>query len=506
MWPLQALATKHPDYTANLSKWKLCREADELSGGFAPVLTTYQPGQVPVGGDSYLIPHEREAAEDYSRRCAAARAPRFVPLGISSMVGSLTAGEVIRSNYPPKLTAWLDSCTPDITSFRTYLATRVLPLLERYGTLYLYAHTPAVEARSEQDLIDASIPAVVIDVLSPENVTAWQYDDLGDLIWVKWEEAINYLPSPDSTMAKSTTRHHYANRWGYWSVDEIALESDDQSSTVIESGYWQTNSGLGYVPVIKWVINPHATYAAALTSQEYFRVESDMRHLESSTSFSQLWVPSDQSLESVKQVVRGPNVVGKFSPESRLAPMMLTPDSGPFDHFAARLVALESDALACYGLQSGKASSGVALAHLEQIGGAQLRAHAQACESGEFATLSVVADLLGETLERDMRAKWPQEFGTLTSTLQLTDAQRLMDMKPGDAIEAAVIEKCLTIVLPGLTQAKKDMLVASLSTRVDMDNYAPRPVAGQEVTAPEPPMAAGGAGSVLDPDVMRTVE
>jgi hypothetical protein len=429
-----------------------------------------------------------------------------VPLGISSLVGALTAGEVIRSNYPTKLTEWLQAVTTDTTAWSTYVETKVLPLLERWGTLYLWAHRPAVDAKTEKELIDASIPPVVIDVLSPENVDAWQHDDLGDLVWIKWVEVITYIPSPDTVTVKTCNRYHYANRVGYWVVDDVALESDDTAAAVRESGYWSAAGSLGYVPVTKWTISPHPTYPAALTSVEYFRVESDLRHLESDTAFSQLWVPSNQSLESVKQVTKGPNVIGKFDPEARLAPLMLTPDSGPFNHFMAKLALLESNALACYGLQSNdKATSGVGLAHLQQVASAQLRAHASACEAGEFAILSIVADLLGETLERDMRAKWPQEFGTLTSTLILEDSQRIIDMGPGDEITNAVIEKCLSVVLPGLPQDKKDKLVASLAHRVtEPEPYSATPPADTDV-APEPPMAAGGAGSVLDPEVMRGV-
>lgn len=509
-WPIGALYCKHPTWNDEIDKWRLCREAHEISGGFAPSLTKYTAPQSEaiVDDGSYLVPNIKESTTDFALRVSSAKAPRFVQVGIASVVGKLTGTEVVRSNYPQKLLDWMNAVDSSAHSWDTWLSTILLPLLERYGVIYTFIRRPEAMVLTEAQRMELGVPEVTVEVISPEVLENWEEDQFGDFEWVRYVEEIKQAHGPDGSEAKRTLRHWYLTRIGWWAVEEIDEREGTQSKKtgqVVKSGMWPDK--LGYVPVTKWTLPAWPTYQAALACMEHYRVSSDMRHLEQSTAFSMTWLPVEGRVNNPREMIKGPDVVATFPAESRHTPIMLSPDPGPFTHFMERLPQIEADALACYGLatQASTNGSGVSLAYIEGVSDALYRAHSIACEADEHTVLGVVADMLRVEWSEDQRGQWPREFGTLASTKQLEDLQRLIDMAPPPDVIAKVIAKAVTIVLPGLSPDERTELEDAIVADAEESAKAATEtndlmMAGKVPAAPA--AAGGGKPATLNPKEM----
>ena len=496
-WNKEWLKTKHPDYNKNIDKWRFCRESHELSGGYEPFLNINdgEPDLSAVVG-SYLMPHEKELTKDgevqtsFWRRVANSTPPRFIQTGISTIVGALQTHEVLRS-YPIRIADWSMSVDLDGSPLDTFF-TRVITLFERYGKLFIFPRRNEVVANSVEELKQSGLPEVILEILSPEVVEAWEKDEWDQYLWIRYAETRESISGPTGSV-KKIKRHWYFTRVGWWAVDEVET---NQEPVVVSSGVWGI---INYVPIIEICTDNNLTYSASLAMKDYFNVSSELQKIEKDTAFSMTWVPVDNTLTKPEKQIKGPDIVGTFPASSSHTPMVLGPDPTPFTHLMNKLNFLKQEILGCYGLQAVEdSSSGVALAFQEGVANKLYRSHSMLLEEAEYDLIKVVGDLLGSPVDINMRSSWPRDFSTLESTKILNDVKNLLSLNPGPVVRRLAVEKAVSVLLPGLTPKDKQDVLKSIPDGSEPD---------VEVMPVEAPAAAGGSDAeVLDPKIGSVVD
>jgi hypothetical protein len=120
--PQNTINLEHPEYIARKYLWEFFRHSDELTGGYKPSVETFTAvTAVPSFDETYLIPHIRETDQDFKRRVAAAKPPRFVREGIESITGVLTEQPPNRDAYPEPLKEWSSRVNADGDSLQQWI-------------------------------------------------------------------------------------------------------------------------------------------------------------------------------------------------------------------------------------------------------------------------------------------------------------------------------------------------------------------------------------------------
>ena len=466
--PPEAIKLEHKDYKSRKGAWKFFRESDELTGGYAASVQTYTgPDTAPTFKETYLIPHIKEAdLEQFARRVAAARPPRFVKEGIESITGILTGQEPNRDNYPPKLLEWTSGVTIEGATLQQWIASEMWPLVERYGLCYSYARRPSVAApnlKEQEDAIkDAGLPEVLLHIITPENMPWWSVDDVGQFEIVRYtEERISPTLVDGYAIKDDTfTRHWWVTREGWWYCDENKIVASTPQTLKVEAvGTWETSGKpLKHFPIVKWGFDDGVgpTETAAYAQLMYYRKDSELCTIEEASAFAMTWVPTTAGSDDPEETVRGPHQIGGWDPEGTggASPMILETTGVSLTHFAdKRLPQLEADAGAPYGINDsvGSNDSGVALAHIEAKAKTIYTKHSQAGSQSEFAGLQPVAELLGEELTDKQRAEWSTNFGTLSDASMSEILTAFAALEPGDEFMSEILSAFSTMLPSSLT-------------------------------------------------------
>jgi len=113
--------------------------------------------------------------------------------------------------------------------------------------------------------------------------------------------------------------------------------------------------------------------------------------------------------------------------------------------------------------------------------------------------MELVATLLGTEMDAGVRAEWPTEFGALSSTKQVEDLLRVQDITSNPEVKIELACKAVDIVLPDLTDDRRNEIRASIeeSVHADAEAQADMQRMAEEGMAPAAPPAAGGGASTL---------
>jgi hypothetical protein len=522
--PIDLLQVRHPDWSKWIDRWKFFRDSHELTGPYGAVLTEYYgPSDAFNTIPSYLIPHEKESTREYQRRVREARCPRFVQQGISHLIGVLSQRSARRDKYPAAVRDWLNWVDTKGATWDLFVQNHVLPMMLRYGVCYVFPHRPALDVETEAQREASGLPRVVLDVISPEALVMWETDDYDRLTWARYYEEISLPAGPMGERSdRATVRRYWTiDAEGWWAVDYVAEDAEILEVgtkqvahlRVCEAGRWDgqqvPEAGADIAPAGEplFLAAPIAavqyegwrspTETAALAQLEYYRVASELRKLESSTAFSMVWYPCLGTPDDPAEIVKGPDQVGTFPADSKQPPMMLSPDSGPFEHLSKRLADLKIESLLPYGIMgTDGVSSGIALAQVEHASSHQYRVASRALSQGEYAVMELVAPLLGEEMDPQSRAEWPTEFGALSSTKQIADLVEGSALTTDPEVKIELACKMVDLVLPDITDDRRNELRASIEQSVADDVEAAADMKrALEDAASEPPPAAGGAGA-----------
>ncbi len=477
--PPESITLEHAEFKAKKKDWKFFRESDELTGGYEASTQTYTgPGSVPTFKETYLIPHVKEAnVEQFSRRVAAARPPRFVKEGIESIVGVLTQQEPNRDKYPEKLLEWTAGVTAHGATLQEWIAFDLWPMVERYGLCYSYARRPSVAganlAAQEKAIDDAGLPEVLLHIITPENLPWWSVDELGQFEIIRYTEEKTQHRITDGYAVKDEafTRHWWLTLKGWWYTDELkqAVEPSDDTQLKVEAvGTWNPDgSAMKNFLVAKWGLPDDIgpTETAAYAQLMYFRKESELGLVEDNSAFAMIWVPETGGDANPEETIKGPHSIGSWDPTEGGTPMILETTGVSLAHFIdKRLPQLESDASAPYGINdsvAGANDSGVALAHIEKKANSIYVDHAHAGSLSEFAAMQPVAELLGEVLEEDDRAEWSTNFGTLSDASMSEILTAFAALEPGDVFTEEILKAFATMLPHGITAERLEEALTS---------------------------------------------
>lgn len=456
--PPESIELEHADYTARKADWEFFRHSDELTGGYKASVQTYTgPETVPNFKETYLIPHIKEAAyEDFARRVAAARPPRFVREGIESITGILTKEEPNRDNYPDKLSTWTSGVNARGATLQQWIAAELWPLVERYGLCYSLARRPSIGganlAEQEKAIKEAGLPEVLLQVITPENLPWWAVDEVGQFEIVRYTEPKVESKFKDGYAVENNEyiRHWWVTNEGWWYADE----KEGETLSVVDVGYWNTDrSPMDNFPIAKWALKDDIgpTESSSYAQLMYFRKDSELHVVEVNAAFPMTWVPTTAGSDDPEETVRGPDNVGGWDPEGTggASPMMLETTGVSLTHFIEkRLPELEADASAPYGINDsvGGNDSGVALAHIEHKANTIYTQHALSGAESEFAALKPVAELLGEELKDENRAEWNMNFGTLSDSSMAEILTSWKETEPGEVFEESIHKKFASMV------------------------------------------------------------
>lgn len=534
--PKEVVSTRHPKWSEWIDRWQFFRHSHDLTGPYAAVLSAYTgPDAISPQGesmdatgavwDSYLVPHEKETAYEFQRRVKEARCPRFVQQGIASMVGVLSQRSARRDGYPDKVREWLDWVDSAGSTWDLFVQNALLPMVLRYGIGYVFPHRPALKVQTQAQAEEAGLPPVVLDVVSPEALVAWEIDEFERMTWVRYYEEICLPVGPTAELQKPIKRYWTIDRYGWWAVDDlesavVTVKGDDgrerEYLRVVDSGYWDGSDPEQGTPDAErkalFLAAPVAAVAfegwhsptetASLAQLEYFRVASELRKLGSSTAFSMLACPVTGDSSSAAEILKGPDQVLTYPSDAKSAPTMLSPDSGPFEHYRQQLADLKIESLLPYGIMgTDGVSSGIALAQVEHQSSHLYRVTSRVLSQGEYAVMELVAPLLGTTMPPESRAEWPTEFGALSSTKQIADLVELATLTSNPEVKIDLVCKAVDICLPDLSDDRRQEVRESIEETIHADAEAQADLqrAAEEAMlnpeAGEAPPAAGGSGA-----------
>lgn len=461
--PASAISLEHPTFTARKNYWAFFRDSDELTGGYEASTQSYAgPEDVPVFTETYLIPHEKEMDyNDFKRRVAAAKPPRFVREGIEAIVGVITNEEPNRDTYPDKLQDWTNQVDAEGRTLQEWIGTVLWPLVERYGLCYSYAKRPDVVAgnlaEQEKAIRAKNLPDVLLCVITPENMPWWQIDEHGNTEIVRYVEPKVTQKTEEGfpTEIVEYNRHWWVTNQGWWYTDEN--NPDEPELKVLGAGYFHADqSPMQYFPIVKWHLKGDIgpTEVAAFAQLMYFRKDSELHNVEVNAAFPMTWLPIGSGDENPEETVRGAHTVGGYDAEHGGQPVILETSGVALTHFIEkRLPELEEEALSPYGRQRevGGNDSGVALAHIQQSAINIYRQHALAGSQSEFRAMRPVAELLGEAVDNKTKVAWARKFGTLSDTSQGDLLMAFWNLDPGDEFKKHILSQFSQITLADLT-------------------------------------------------------
>ena len=479
----QTLFLKHSEYKSRIDYWRFFRDSDELTGGYAAVTKAFRysggNADIPTVSESYLLPHEKEDSYDFNRRVASARPPHFVSEGIEGIVGVLTHRPASRV-LPDKVVEWMGRVNREGASWAHLVSANVLPQLERYGVTYTLAKPPSVYAGTEaeaQQIRDAQgLPKVEIVCVSPEALEWWEVDSAGLLVTARYVEEVTELiydgiwPTEEDTIR----RHWFLTKLGWWYVDEPTSGAIKGDFEIKESGYWLgAGKEMKHFPLSQWALKDKRgpTEAASFAQLAYYRKESELSNLETATCFPMTWIPIKMKDENPEEVVKGPNIVGTFDSEGKHTPLILQPDSAPFDHYQEkRLPAIADDCLGPYGRRraSGQDDSGRALQHLELQAQNIWRQHAEFCGESELRALRPVAEFLGDEITEEHKCSWPTDFGALSDEIKAKMLQDFSEsMEPGPLYKEKAVRAWASVAMPELTDDDHDEAIEAMQKEAE---------------------------------------
>ena len=474
--PPETLTLEHPKFTAMKGLWAFYRHSDELTGGYAASVQTYTgPEDVPSFQETYLIPHIKEASyQDFARRVAAAKPPRFVKEGIESLTGVITQQAPNRENYPEKLTKWTSGVTIESTSLQQWISSNMWPLVERYGVAYSYARRPSIGGANlkeqEKAIKDANLPEVLLHIITPEALPWWDTDELGRFTICRYiEDIVRPTLSPSGYPIKQDNikRHWWITHEGWWYTEEPESGTTATTLKVLDVGTW--GKPLKNFPIVKWSLKDEVapTATASLAQLMYFRKDSELHVVEVASAFPMTYVPISGGDENPAETIKGPDIIAGYDAEGSggARPLILETTGVSLTHFVdKRLPQLEAEASGPYGINdtvgTGENDSGVALAHIQEKAKNLYRQHSRAGGKSEFNALQPVAELLGETLEYEARASWPNKFGTLSDTSQSEILTQFAAIEPGDKFMEYIIIAYAAMVLELTTDQIEEGLKA----------------------------------------------
>jgi len=528
----------HPDYAGRKDDHELHWAAFTGGGGFAgPNSATvgfsrlWNPDDLPTTREAfeqwftsepsfeptYLAPNLREG-RGFELRWRRAHYENRIKRAVMVLAGFLTKQEPTYDAYLdpcPLLSAWLGSVTSKRLSWHQWLQTEVVPWLCVYGEVTAVFDRPLVEARNMAEQQAAGADRVRGRIIHPMNLLDWRRREDGELDWIKFVESVDATPDPMAEVRGVTTRTRWISSEGWWYVDEVVVpgskqeKKDDDELKVSAAGLWDP-ALKGRPPIACWRLGEDGESLIKEPAQAavaHYNATSRLEHLLSETAFPMMTGPEYPGDNAAAVKVVGPQNMLMYPPDSTHPPHWISPDSAPFQVFAARLAKLEEAIDQMMGL--GVVLSGVT-GVAKAFDAAELARFlcqlAADVAEGEHQAHQVVARLYREELPEEAKAVWPVEFDAVDAERLVQRLSEFIKAGPGPTAIGLALGRMTSALLPGLDSGQRaairkeqmdeaqtpggDAVPPGMMPGPDEDTPEPTPPAGPPPPqAPEPPQA-----------------
>lgn len=429
--------------------YQLLRDAYFGSGGFET--------------GAYLSKHKRESEEDYTfRRNNAYYLNYFAPI-VNALVDPIFKKNPLR-DYHGSAERIIKSFSLDADAAGTNIQIfikRAAVMAKVYGISFIIVDNARnVDSRSQQEMLQRrQFPYAY--VLEPDNLEEYGIDKTGDLEYIKFKE-IAHIES-----GTIQYRYVYFDRtaWKIWG-DGIALQ--------------QGTHNLGRVPVVplfsrmleqKTMRPTPELLPIARTAKALYNHCSWLGEILRNQTFPLLTIPSLDA----KDLVIGTNNALGYNPDYSHEPNFIAPPSDPATILQNQIASLVQEMYRMANLSfiistTQNNNSGIARQWEFERTNQQLANFAAQCAHAEIAVMNLVAQWVNEDITYTVA--YPDNFGIVDVTEELTQAQAVLDMGLGDGLREEVLKKVMAAYCPDIPDERFDELVEQLQKQTDDKTHA----------------------------------
>ena len=350
-----------------------------------------------------------------------------------------------------------DAAGPSIQIF----IKRAAVMAKVYGISFIVVDNARnVDSRSQQEMLQRRQFSYAY-VLEPDNLEEYGIDKTGDLEYIKFKE-IAHIES-----GTIQYRYVYFDRtaWKIWG-DGIALQ--------------QGTHNLGCVPVVplfsrmleqKTMRPAPELLPIARTAKALYNHCSWLGEILRNQTFPLLTIPSLDA----KDLVIGTNNALGYNPDYSHEPNFIAPPSDPATILQNQIASLVQEMYRMANLSfvistTQNNNSGIARQWEFERTNQQLANFAAQCAHAETAVMNLVAKWVNEDIAYTVA--YPDNFGIVDITEELTQAQAVLDMGLGDGLREEVLKKVLAAYCPDIPDERFDELVEQLRKQTDDKTHA----------------------------------
>lgn len=412
---------------------------------------------------AYLSKHKRESDEDYAfRRNNAYYLNYFAPI-VNALVDPIFKKNPLR-DYHGSAERIIKNFSLDAdaagTSIQIFIK-RAAVMAKVYGISFIVVDNARdVDSRSQQEMLQRrQFPYAY--VLEPDNLEEYGIDKTGDLEYIKFKE-IAHIES-----GTIQYRYVYFDRtaWKIWG-DGIALQ--------------QGTHNLGCVPVVplfsrmleqKTMRPAPELLPIARTAKALYNHCSWLGEILRNQTFPLLTIPSLDA----KDLVIGTNNALGYNPDYSHEPNFIAPPSDPATILQNQIASLVQEMYRMANLSfiistTQNNNSGIARQWEFERTNQQLANFAAQCAHAETAMMNLVAKWVNEDITYTVA--YPDNFGIVDITEELTQAQAVLDMRLGDGLREEVLKKVLAAYCPDIPDERFDELIEQLQKQTDDKTHA----------------------------------
>lgn len=402
---------------------------------------------------AYLDKHKRESSEDYAfRKQSAYYLNYFAPI-VNALVDPIFKKNPLR-DYHGSAEEIVKNFSQDVDAAGTNIQSfikRAAVMAKVYGISFIVVdNVRCSDSRSLQEMIQRrQFPYAY--VLEPDNLEDYGIDKTGDLEYIKFKE-IAHVES-----GTIQYRYVYFDRisWKIWGDGVI---------------HHQGNHNLGCVPVVplfsrmleqKTMRPAPELLPIARTAKALYNQCSWLGEILRNQTFPLLTIPS----LDVNDLVIGTNNALGYNPDYNHEPGFIAPPSDPATVLQNQISTLIQEMYRMANLSfiistTQNNNSGIARQWEFERTNQQLANFATQCAHAELSMMQLVAKWVNEDISYTV--SYPENFGIVDVTEELTQAQTVLDMGLTDDLREEVLKKVLAAYCPDIQDERFDALVEKL--------------------------------------------
>lgn len=412
---------------------------------------------------TYLNKHKRESDEDYTyRRKNAYYLNYFAPI-VNALVDPIFKKNPLR-DYHGTAERIIKNFSMDVDASGTNIQLfikRAAVMAKVYGISFIVVdNVRNSNSRSLQEMLQRrQFPYAY--VLEPENLEEYGIDKTGDLEYIKFKEI--------ACIESGTVQYRYVyfdrKSWKIWG-DGISLQQGTHNLSCVP-----------VVPLFSRMLEQKTMRPApellpiARTAKALFNHCSWLGEILRNQTFPLLTIPS---LDANDLVIGTNNALG-YNPDYSHEPGFIAPPSDPATILQNQIASLVQEMYRMANLSfvistTQNNNSGIARQWEFERTNQQLSNFAAQCAHAETAIMNLVAKWVNEDITYTVA--YPDNFGIVDVTEELTQAQAVLDMGLGDGLREEVLKKVLAAYCPDIPDERFDELVEQLRKQTDDKTHA----------------------------------